>query len=352
MGKTDGWSAFSLEAPPVVPHTEYSAHFHWDLVNRVIGSRITAQSTPEEQQAASSAFVKAWDYGFMYNTPVDDFIFGDKRTKMGHSVYATGGVDFSSEVSQLFEDPEDVFTFDFFEEYGRRDPAEIARYFNENYQRQMQRYPDCVNTTGIYVSAISGLIEICGWDTLLMAAGADYDAFGAFMNRYVEWIGQYFEGLARSDVPLVSVHDDIVWSNGPFLKTDWYRTYLFPNYRKLFAPLHEAGKKILYISDGNYNEFIDDIAACGVNGFVLEPLTDLSYMAERYGKTHVLVGNADTRILLTGSREDIYAEVKRCMDTAKSCTGFIMAVGNHIPSNTPVDSALWYFDAYQKLSRR
>ena len=62
----------------------------------------------------------------------------------------------------------------------------------------------------------------------------------------------------------------------------------------------------------------------------------MSYIAEKYGKTHSFVGNADTRILLNGTREDIEREVKRCMDIGKNCPGFIMAVGNHIPANTPV----------------
>jgi uroporphyrinogen-III decarboxylase len=108
----------------------------------------------------------------------------------------------------------------------------------------------------------------------------------------------------------------------------------------------------MYTSDGNYTEFLDDIAACGAHGFVMEPSTDMARFAERYGKDHVFVGNADTRILLSGTKEDIYAEVRRCMDIGKKCPGFFMAVGNHIPSNTPVDHCLWYNDAYEKMARR
>lgn len=352
MSKEMGAAAFNLEMPSVVPHTEYSAHFHWELINDVIGTKVTPQSTKEEQQRATSAFVKAWDYGFMYNTPLDDFIFGDKKTKMGHAVYAEGGVDFDTQRQELFEDPEDIFTFDFFEEYGERSVKEITEYFNKNYQMQKERYPDCMNTTGIYVTGISGLLEVCGWDTLLLAAGMDYKEFGKFMERYAKWMMQYFEALAQSDVPFVSVHDDIVWTDGPFLPKSWYEEFLFPQYKKYFEPLKEAGKKILYICDGNYTALVDDIAACGVNGFVMEPTTDLKYVAEKYGKTHVLIGNADTRVLLMGSKEDIYQEVKRCMDIGKPCPGYILAVGNHIPSNTPVENAKYFFDCYEKLRRR
>ncbi|MEF9839379.1 MAG: uroporphyrinogen decarboxylase family protein [Lachnospiraceae bacterium] len=352
MSKKLGLDAFNLEMSSEVPHTEYSAHFHWKLVNAVTGSDITPDSDVEKQQRATSKFVEDWDYSFMYNTPVDDFIFGEKKSKMGHAVFADGGVDFCNEKKELFQEPEDIYEFDFYEQYGERNPKEIANYFNENCNNQINKYPNCVNTTGTYVTGISGLIEICGWDMLLLAAGQDYKKFGEFMCRYGQWMQQYFEGLALSDVPIVSVHDDIVWTDGPFLPKEWYETYLFPQYKKYFQPLKENGKKILYICDGNYTSLVDDIAQCGVNGFVMEPSTNLQYIADNYGKTHVMIGNADTRTLLLGTKEDIYKEVKRCMDIGKCYPGYIMAVGNHIPSNTPIDNARYYMDAYRAYRKR
>jgi uroporphyrinogen-III decarboxylase len=116
--------------------------------------------------------------------------------------------------------------------------------------------------------------------------------------------------------------------------------------------LTQAGKKILFTSDGDFTLFIDDIAQCGVHGFVMEPVTDMAYIAEKYGKSHVFAGNADTRILLDGKKEDIYNEVKRCMDIGKQYPGFFMAVGNHIPANTPVDNALYYNECYENLAAR
>lgn len=345
-------SAFALEMPPAIPHTEYSAHFHWDLVQAVTGIHVTPDSTPAQQQAASSAFVKAWQYGFMYNTPLDQWIFGEKRTKMGHAVYMEGGVDFDTQCQQLFEDPEDLFEFDFDAAYEHRTAAEVTAYFNQNYRSQIEKYPDCVNTTGIYVSCMSGMIELCGWDTLLLAAGIDSQAFGEVMERYSRWLMTYIHGLAACEAPIVSIHDDMVWGNGPFMSLEWYRTYLIPQLKRYFAVLHEAGKKVLFICDGNYTPLIDDLAAAGADGFVMEPTTDLAYMAERYGRTHVMVGNLDTRILLSCNREEIDAEVRRCVEIGRNCPGYILAVGNHIPPNTPVEGALMFYDSYQKWSKR
>ena len=347
-----GLAAMNLEMPGIVPRTEYSADFHWELVSRVIGRTVNSSSDAQTQSAASVEFAKAWDYSMVWNVLINGYIFGDKRTHMGHAVYAADGVDFSDNRSSLFSDAEDVYKYDMFAEYGFKDKKSLVDDFNKNYAEQCRHWSDAVQMTGIYITCMSGLIDLLGWDTLLEAAGHDSDAFGAFVNRYSEWIMQYFEALADCNAPIVMIHDDIVWSNGPFLHPDFYRKYIFPNIKRLLAPLREAGKKILFTSDGGFTMFVDDVADCGVHGFVLEPLTDLSYVAEKYGKTHVIVGNADTRILLRGSRDDIESEVKRCLDIGKKCPGFIMAVGNHIPANTPVESALYYNEVFMKLRHR
>jgi hypothetical protein len=352
MSYHDGLSAMNLEMPGRVPRTEYSADFHWELIQKVTGIDVHEHSPAEIQARASSHFRKAWNYDFVWNILIHGYVFGENRTRMGHAEYSAGGVDYDSNVTSLFDDPEEALKFDPWALYGTKNKHDLTMDFNRNYASLCASTPDAVNTTGIYVSAMSGLIEIFGWETLLCAAGLDSAGFGEVMNRYVLWVQQYFDALAECDAPIVKVHDDIVWTSGAFLAPEWYRAYLFPNYKKLFKPLLEAGKKIIYTSDGNYTEFVDDIAHCGVHGFVMEPTTDMNEIAEKYGKTHVFIGNADTRILLNGSREDIFNEVRRCMDIGKKCPGYFMAVGNHIPPNTPVENALYYNEVYEKLSKR
>lgn len=352
MSFKDGMAAINLEMPSRVPRTEYSVEMHWDLMKAVTGREVNHHSSNEVKTKAVQELFKAWNYDFIWNVLIAASEFGEKRTNMGHAVYASEGADYNDHVSSIFDDPEEALNFDPWEVYGEKDLKTLVARFNENYKERCSFYSDAVNMTGIYITCISGLIEIFGWEILLEAAGIDPEGFGKVADRYASWIGQYFNALAESAAPVVMVHDDIVWTEGAFLHPDWYRKYVFPNYKKLFAPLIDSKKKIIYTSDGNYTEFIDDIAACGVNGFVLEPSTDMKYIAEKYGKTHVFIGNADTRILLSGSKEDIRAEVKRCMDIGKSCPGFIMAVGNHIPPNTPVENALYYNEIYEELSRR
>ena len=352
MSYKNGMAAINLEMPDMVPRTEYSANYHWGLVEKVTGLSVDENSSQAERQTASNAFIKAWDYGFMWDILTHNQIFGDKCTKMGHAVYQQGGVDYDTNISTYFNDPEEVYGCDMYSMYGKRDIKTLTAEYDAHYDALCAEGRDTVSMTGIYVTCMSGMIEMLGWDTLLTAAGIDSKAFGEFTNRYAAWIQQYFNALAASKSPVVMIHDDIVWTSGAFLQPEFYKKYIFPNYKKLFKPLQEAGKKILYTSDGDFTMFIDDIAGCGISGFVMEPLTDMAYIAEKYGKTHAFVGNVDTGVLLMGDKNDIEAEVRRCMDIGMKYPGFFLAVGNHIPANTPIDNALYYDEIYRKLAKR
>ncbi|HUT37130.1 MAG TPA: uroporphyrinogen decarboxylase family protein [Planctomycetota bacterium] len=352
MSYKDGWAAMNLEMPRRIPRSEFDAECHWELVKAVTGIPVSVESPGDLKQKARLAFIRAWNYDVVFGCLIGHGELDACRTNMGHAVYAAGGIDYDADIRCPFKTPEEVLAFDPWAVYGPRDKAGLTRRFNEHYRRQCEAHPTAVNMTGIYVSCISGLIAIFGWDLLLTATGLDPEGFGEVTNRYATWVRQYYEALADSEAPVIYSHDDIVWTSGAIFRPEWYRRYVFPNLRRHYEPLVARGKKIIFVSDGDYTEFVDDIAACGVAGFFFEPLTDLRVLAERYGKTHVLIGNVDTRVLLSGSKVRIRAEVERCVATGRSCPGYFIGVTNMIPANTPVWAALYYNEVYERLSRR
>ena len=352
MSLADGWAALNLEMPPRIPRTEYSAEGHWDLIHAVTGIDVGVDSADDVKERASVAFMQEWNYDFFWSTLIGGDEFGELRTDMGHAEYAAGGVDRRDSVFCPFETPEQVLAFDPLEAFGEPDKGELTRRFEMHYRANCERHEFGVNMTGIYTTLVSGLIDLFGWEMLLLAAGTDPLRFGALANRYADWMMGTFEALAEADVPVVMVHDDIVWSSGPIFRPAWYREYVFPNYARYLAPLLDSGKRIMFTSDGDFDAFVDDVARSGVHGFVFEPLTSLKAIVERYGRTHVIIGNADTRILLSGTQAEIRAEVERCISLGQNCPGYFLAVGNHIPPNTPVENALYYNQVYEELCWR
>lgn len=352
MAYDDAWAAMHLEMPPRVPRTEYSAEMHWDLMRAVTGIPVSSASTPEVRDEAARAFMRAWDYGTVWSTLIGGGEFGEWRTRMGHAEYMANAEDYDPIVGSPFSSTQEALAFDPIERLPAPDHSALVRRFEKHVATQRRRLPDVVPMTGVYVTCISGLLELFGWELLLDAAAEDLAGFGSLTERYLRWIGSYFAALAEADVPVVMVHDDMVWSSGPIFAPAWYRRFVFPGLKRLIGPLRESGKVVLFTADGNYTEFVDDLARCGVTGFVMEPLTDMALIAERYGKTHCFIGNVDTRALLAGDRSRIRAEVERCMAVGKPCPGFVLAVGNHIPPNTPVESALYYDSVYRELRDR
>ena len=64
------------------------------------------------------------------------------------------------------------------------------------------------------------------------------------------------------------------------------------------------------------------------------------------------VGGVDCRTLTYGSYDEIRFEVERAMGWGRRYPGFMLAVGNHLPADVPVERALYYNELYEKLAYR
>ena len=327
-------------------HTEYCSNYA--LVRAVTGR------DPRTDDGAWRAFQDAWEMDFLWKT--DDGPVGwEKRgrvTDMGHAEFLEGGTDWRDTVTCPFTDVEQVLRFDAVEEYGLPEAGELVRYYEDSYRQGCAECPNQVSTGGYYKTIVSGAIQSFGWEMLLLAAN-DRARFDRVLEGFFRLTMHHVQAWARTSIEVFIQHDDMVWTQGPFMHPDFYRAAIFPRYQRLWQVLHDAGKIVLFCSDGTFTPFVDDIAAAGADGFIFEPTTSLEYISERYGKTHVIAGSKlDCRTLTFGDKDAIKQQIDETLAIAKACPGFMFAVGNHIPSNVPVDNALFFFDYLRQNWRR
>jgi len=342
-------AAIRLDMPDRIPHTEYCSH--WGLVRRLTGLN---PAIPEERDEAWRRFYAAAGYDFLWLNN-DGPVPWDKRgrtTDMGHAEWLEDASDRREIVPSPFRTVEDVLAFDAAEEYGLPDSASLVEHFRTAHATAQADNPSMLVPGGYYKTIVSGCIQAFGWEMFLSAVGADPQGFDRVLEGIFRLTEHHLRAWAKTGIPAFISHDDMVWSQGAIFRPAWYREHIFPRYRRLWSILHDAGIPVLFCSDGDFTEFVDDLADAGADGFIFEPLTSLEYVAEKYGDTKVIIGNADTRILTFGGREDIRREVKRCIDRGRDCPGFFMAVGNHMPPNIPLDSALYYLDCVREMSAR
>ncbi len=343
MSYERGWEALNLNMPDSIPHTEYCSHPA--LVKEITGT------DPRKDNSAWREFYKQTGYDFLWFTN-DGPLWKGRTTSMGHAEFEQNGSDYDDNVNCPFKSAEEALELVPEEEYGIPEIKKRAVFFEKEYKQRVKEYPFLVNPGGYYKTLFSACIDVFGWDMFLTAAGSDYDRFDKVLEGFFKISYANFCAWAETSISVFICHDDIVWSSGPVFHPGWYRKYIFPRYKKLWTVLKEAGIKILFCADGDYTMFINDIAEAGADGFIFEPMTDLETVVRNYGKSKVIIGNIDTRILTFGNKEDIKLEVERCAGYGRECPGYFFAVGNHIPHNVPVDNVLYYFELIEKLGKR
>ena len=288
----------------------------------------------------------AWECDLTWNTHDGPRPWSElgRVTDMGHAEFLADGSDRRDPAACPFKTVVEARAFDAVSEYGLPDVDALAVFYSGVYRDARCAYPNQVVTGGYYKTLISGAIEIFGWDMLLQLA-ADQDVFERVLDTIFAVTQRHCEAWSRTEIDVFLLHDDMVWSRGPFMDPLFYRRVVFPSYARVVRMMHEAGKKVLFCSDGNWTVFIDDVAGTGADGFIFESVVPLQAMADRFGRTHVLVGSAvDCRTLTFGGPDAIRAEIDATLEVAAGCPGLFIAVGNHIPGNVPVDNALFYFD--------
>ena len=334
MSYRTGMDTIHLRPTPRLAHTEYCSN---DPLRRAILER------------TGKTLEDAWECDLCWSTndgPVGWAQRG-RTTDMGHAEFLEGGVDRRDPKPAPFRSVEEVLSFDAVEEYGLPDFDALVEYYRQSYGANQKKHPEQVYTAGYYKTIVSGAIEAFGWE-LLLAAAADKRRFERILDSIYRLSLHHYRAWAATPAEVFICHDDMVWSEGAFMDPAFYRAVIFPRYADLWRVIKDSGKKLLFCSDGDWTEFIDDIAAAGADGFIFEPMVSLETVVERYGKTHVIVGSkVDCRTLTFGTQDEIRAEIDATLEIAFGCPGFMFAVGNHIPSNVPVDNALFYFDYLQ-----
>lgn len=320
-------------------HVEYSMEYHASFIQKIVGGT----AMPPD---ANRRLYDAWDYDLLWGTH-DGFVDWSKAgrcTDMGHAVYAADGGDQRAPKSCPFAEPEEVWDFDPMKEYGVTPFDELVAGYERHIQHCNAAYPNQVCTGGYYKTVISGAIQAFGWDMLLLAA-SDESRFARVLERFGEYTLYHANAWAKTSIEVYIQHDDIVWTGGPFIRPGFYREVIFPIYRELWKPLKAAGKRILFCSDGKIDMFLEDIAACGADGFIFEPCNDFERIVKTFGGSRCIVGsNVDCRTMTFGTWEQVRAEIDATLALGRGLPGFMFAVGNHIPANVSDEMCAKYMD--------
>jgi len=196
-----------------------------------------------------------------------------------------------------------------------------------------------------YGTLVTRAVLEFGWEPFLMAAAVDPVRLGAILDRFGAASLSVARGWAQTEgIELIVIHDDIAGTRGILMRPEWYRTYVFPWYRRIFDAIHAQGRKVLYISDGNTFQVLDDLVATGADGLYIETSSmDPETFMQRAGRDKLYMLKTDSRNIDLGTVEDIRVEMAKLRELHAQYPGIIMyrGGGNPRPGNAEAFARLY-----------
>lgn len=347
MSREIALSNIRLEPTTRWGRTEYSLNYHPEFLSEVSGR---ATSDPGLQTAGYDAL--GIDFNWRTHNGLISWQKAGRTTDMGHAAYAIDASDQREDRPSPFASEEDVWAFDAVAEYGLPDfDDQVAAYEALDLQARRE-YPGQLTTGGYYRTIISGAIESFGWEMLLMGA-IDLDKFERVIDTFFQRTLFHMRAWAQTSAEVIIQHDDFVWTAGAFIDPAFYRKAIIPRFAELWKPLHEAGKTVLFCSDGDFTVFVEDLMEAGADGFIFEPCMDFGWMVERCGGSHCLAGSyVDCRDLAAGRWDKVEADIDRTFEALHNVRGALIAVGNHLAPDIPAEMLKRYFGKIREMNTR
>ena len=122
-----------------------------------------------------------------------------------------------------------------------------------------------------------------------------------------------------------------------------YKDFIKPYHKKLCSDFKARGGFLALHICGLIDPIMEDIIETGISFFSLDAPSSLEKFEEVVGKKIVVMGNVPTTHFSTGSREDMEAAVRHCIETAAEGSGYILSSGCEIPIDSTEDRVEHYF---------
>ena len=157
--------------------------------------------------------------------------------------------------------------------------------------------------------------------------------------RFMEAIMPLKVGLSYSEAP----------ASCSLISPKIYRDFIFPYHKRIVD--HFKGKKAgvgLHIC-GYADPILEDMVNTGVTNISIDAPSDLAKAAEVTRGKAVLIGNVDTRLFFSGTREEMKQAMKNCLDVVPKDSGYILASGCEVPGVAPPEKVDWFMELANEL---
>ncbi|HHE73019.1 MAG TPA: uroporphyrinogen-III decarboxylase-like protein [Chloroflexi bacterium] len=223
---------------------------------------------------------------------------------------------------------------------GYEFPDPLDRRFFENIPAKIARYGDRFRVFQIGFSLYERAWTLRGMMNLMM----DFYDHPDFVHELLAAIADYnimqIQEALKYDIDALYFGDDWGQQRGLQMGPRLWREFIYPQLKRMYGVVKEAGKYVFIHSCGDVDELFDDLIAIGLDCFnPFQPeVMDVYALMRRYRGRLVFHGGLSTqRTLPYGTIEDVRQETERLL-RAGAAGGYIFAPAHAVEGDVPVEN--------------
>ena len=195
-------------------------------------------------------------------------------------------------------------------------------------------------------------IQMRGIEQLIYDTADDPDFVHAvmrFCTDYTKVLGdEVVEAIGEGCVGLFATDPSAGCS---VISPSMYREFVRPYHQEVVNHFKEAKTRITFHICGNLDPIMEDVVSTGADGISIDEKSSLKKAFRTSQGRAVVVGNVPPLLFANGTKEDIEAAVRECMQTADGESAYILSSGCAIPPGTPLENIRYFMEAADKYGR-
>lgn len=233
--------------------------------------------------------------------------------------------------------------------YEFPDPLD-ARFF-EDIEGKIEKFGDRYRLFCLGFSLFERAWTLRGLESLYMDFIENPDFVHELLGAIADYnIAQVTKAL-ESDIDAVYFGDDWGQQHGLLMGYDLWKEFIYPQIKRMYAVVRDAGKTVFIHSCGDVDELFDDLISIGLGVFnPFQPeVMDIGTIMEHYrGRLAFWGGVSTQRTMPYGTPEDVRREVRRMRDLGRS-GGYILSPSHALEGDVPLENLLALLEEARKV---